>query len=457
MKKEHYDISRRDFLLKAATAALVPPLLMSYPLKAGSKKEKLAHACIGVGGMGWHDLQQFQAHPNLEIVAICDVDENNLKRAAEAIPGARTYTDWRQLLKKERKKIDSVNVSVPDHNHFAISFEAIKKGKHVYCQKPMCHDVAEIRALTEASAKAGVITQLGTQHASGEGDRTGVNLIRNGTIGKIKNVYLCSNRPGATEAYRFKGPRPAEGQESPSHLDWDLWIGTAPLRPYVPEIYHPAKWRAWQDFGTGWSGDIGCHIFDAVWKGLNLQSPNSVHARVQQSWQDSAERRGDTWPQSNHITWMFPGNDLTDSSELTVEWFDGEFYPPEEVRALFSLEDYPAESAMLIGTEGALLIPHTKMPVLLPVDKFQGVKLPELEPRDHYHHFVDACLGGEMTESHFSQSGPMTEAIILGTIALREPDKTLQWDSSQMKFPSHPEAEKHLSRNYRKGWEVGGF
>lgn len=457
MKEEKHEISRRKFLLTAATAALTPPLLLSFPANAGPKNKKLAHACIGVGGMGGHDLSQFKSHPGVDIVALCDVDENNLKKAAEIIPGARTYTDWREMLKKERKNIDSVNVSVPDHMHFPIAIEAIKRKKHVYCQKPMCHDVAEIRALTEAAAKAGIISQLGTQHASGNGDRTAVELIKNGTIGKIKNVYLCSNRPGATEAYRYKGPRPAEGQEPPAHLNWDLWIGTAPMRPYSPEIYHPAKWRAWQDFGTGWSGDIGCHIFDAVWKGMGLQPPKSVSARVQQSWEDSPERRADTWPQSNHITWIFPGNDLTESSELTVEWFDGEFYPPEEVRALYSVEDYPAESAMLVGTEGALLIPHTKMPVLLPENKFQDVKFPELEPRNHYHHFVDACLGGEKTASHFAQTGPMTEAIILGTVALREPGKVLQWDHKGMKIPNNPEAEKYLSRNYRKGWGTSGF
>lgn len=338
-----------------------------------------------------------------------------------------------------------------------ISYEALKNGKHVYCQKPMCHDVAEIRELTKAAAKAGVVTQLGTQHASGEGDRTAVELIKKGTIGKIKNVYLCSNRPGATEAYRYKGPRPAQGQEPPAQLNWDLWIGTAPMRPYSPEIYHPAKWRAWQDFGTGWSGDIGCHIFDAVWKGLDLQPPISVQARVQQSWQDSPERRADTWPQSNHITWMFPGNAMTEGSQLQVEWFDGEFYPPEEVRALYSLENYPAESAMLIGTKGALLIPHTQMPVLLPEADFQQVQFPALPPRNHYHHFVDACLGGDKTESDFAQAGPMTEAIILGTVALREPNRVLEWDAAKMKIPNYPAAEKYLRREYRKGWKSGGF
>lgn len=454
MKNDTLGSSRRKFLVTAAAALVTPPLLLSIPSFAGQNRKKLRHACIGVGGMGFHDLQRFIAHSEVEIVAICDVDETRLKKAAELVPNAKTYTDWRKLLKDENEKIDSVNVSVPDHNHFPISFTAIQMGKHVYCQKPMCHDVAEIRELTNAAVKAGIVSQLGTQHASGKGDRTAVQLIKEGHIGKIKNVYLCSNRPGATEAYRFIGPRPSESQEPPADLNWDQWIGTAPVRPYAPTIYHPSKWRAWQDFGTGWSGDIGCHIFDAVWKGLSLKAPLSVHARVQESWEQSPARKADTWPQSNHISWIFPGNEMTESNELSVEWFDGEFYPPEEVRALFSVADYPAESAMLVGTDGALLIPHTEMPVLLPAEKFQDVKFAELEERDHYHHFVDACLGKAKTESHFAQSGPMTEAIILGTVAIREPQKVLQWNSKKMKISNHPEAEKYLSRTYRKGWEI---
>jgi len=445
--------SRRKFL--ATTASLIAsPLLLNIPAFAGNSDKKLRHVCIGVGGMGRHDLQRFIAHPNVEIVAICDVDDERLQKAAELVPNARQYKDWRTLLKEESENFDSINVSVPDHNHFAVSISAIKMGKHIYCQKPMCHDVSEIRQLTNAAIKAGIVSQLGTQHASGKGDRTAVQWIKEGHIGKIKRVYLCSNRPGATEAYRFPGPRPVNGQDPPAGVDWDLWTGTAPLRPYNPSIYHPSKWRAWQDFGTGWSGDIGCHIFDAVWKGMGLQAPLSVHARVQESWENSPERRADTWPQSNHLTWVFPGNEMTETEELTVEWFDGEFYPPEEVRALFSVESYPAESAMLVGTEGALLIPHTELPVLLPKSKFQQVQYPEMEERDHYHHFVDACLGKTKTESDFAQSGPMTEAIILGTVAIREPQKVLKWDAKKMKISNHPEAEKYLSRKYRKGWEV---
>ena len=202
MSTKKNDISRREFILKAASAAVVAPLLISQAKNVSPAANKLRHVCIGVGGMGWHDLNKFKTHQEVDIVAICDVDEKNLKRAAEALPNAKTYADWRELFKNEANNFDSVNVSVPDHNHFAICFQAIKMGKHVYCQKPMCHDVAEIRVLTEAASKAGIVSQLGTQHASGLGDRTAVQWIKEGHIGKIKNVYLCSNRPGATEAYR---------------------------------------------------------------------------------------------------------------------------------------------------------------------------------------------------------------------------------------------------------------
>ncbi|NHE56548.1 Gfo/Idh/MocA family protein [Cyclobacterium plantarum] len=446
-------INRRKFLNRSVLFVLTPPLLSQYS-GFTKKQEKVRHVCVGVGGMGWHDLNRFKAHPNVDIVAICDVDENHLNKAADAIPNAKKYTDWRELLEKEAENFDAINVSVPDHNHFSIAMQSIQMGKHVYCQKPMCHDVAEIRKLTQAAQKAGIVSQLGTQHASGKGDRTAVQWIKEGHIGKIKEVYLCSNRPGATEAYRFEGPRPEGGENPPMHLHWDLFIGTAPMRPYAPTIYHPSKWRAWQDFGTGWSGDIGCHILDAVWKGLDLKAPKSVVAKVQDSWENSPARRADTWPQSNHITWVFPGNKLTAANEFKVHWYDGEFYPPEEVRALFSVEDYPAESAMLVGTEGALLIPHTKMPVLLPAEKFKQISPPNLEERDHYHHFVDACLGKTNTESHFGISGPMSETVILGTVAIRQPNEVLEWDTSNLKILNHDAANQYLSREYRNGWEL---
>lgn len=454
MNKNMFTLSRRSFIQKATTAAIAAPVI----LESCAPKTTLNHACIGVGGMmGLNDLKNFLSHPHVKITAICDVDKEMLAKAAELVPDARQYTDWRELLEKEGDNIDSVNVTVPDHNHFTIAYHAIQKRKHVYCQKPMCHDVAEVRLLTEASIKMGVITQLGTQHASSANDRKAVQLIKEGAIGKIKHVYLCSNRPGAVENYRPMGPRPLEGEDAPSNLNWEIWTGTAPMRQYVPKIYHPSLWRGWLDFGTGWSGDIGCHIFDAVWKGLGLTPPKSVIAEVQKSWQESPERRADNWPQGNHISWIFPGNEFTESDELPLEWFDGEFYPPQEIQDLFPGDPYPPESAMLVGTEGALLVAHANDLVLLPQSKFENYKLPKFDERNHYHHFADACLGGENTESHFKQTGPMTEAILLGTVAIRVPDTLLEWDSAQMKFPNYPDAEQLLQRTYRDGWNVAGF
>lgn len=443
-------ISRREFVSTAAAFTL--PLLMSNTSGIGAANTPLRHACIGVGGMGGYDLGNFKQHPDVKIVALCDTDANILKKAAEQFPEARTYSDWRELFAKEKNNIDSVNVTVPDHNHFIIAINAIQLGKHVYCQKPMCHDVAEVRALTNAAVKKGVVTQLGTQHASGKGDRTAVQWIKQGLIGKIKNVYLCSNRSGI-EGYRLEGPRPAPTSPVPDSLNWDLWLGTAPERPYVPDIYHPAKWRTWQDFGTGWSGDIGCHIFDAVWKGMDLKAPLSVTAEVQPSWQNSAARRGDTWPQGDHITWIFPGNEYTAEKTIQVEWFDGQYYPPANVQGLYKGK-YPEECAMLVGKEGALLIPHTVMPILLPEEKFKDHQPPQLDERNHYHHFVDACLKRVKNESHFAQTGPMTEAILLGTVAIRVPGVVLEWDAKKMQFPNHPAANQYLKRKYRKGWEV---
>ncbi len=453
MKNQSFLKSRRKFLQTAATSVIAAPLLLE---SCKPDDGILQHACIGVGGMGWGDLQNFVKHPKVQIVALCDVDSERLKKASELVPDARTYSDWRELLKKEKKNIESVNVAVPDHSHFSIAYSAIQDGKHVYCQKPLCHDVVEVRVLTQAAIKAKVVTQLGTQHASSANDRRAVQLIKEGAIGKIKHAYLCSNRPSAVQ-YRIEGPRPQNGQDAPAHLDWDLWIGSAPMRPYSPDIYHPMIWRSWQDFGTGWSGDIGCHIFDAVWKGLGLRPPISVIAEVQKSWQESPKRRADMWPQSNHITWIFPGNNLTDSDELPLEWFDGEFYPPQEILDLFPGEQYPVESAMLVGTEGALLVVHGGSLVLLPTDKFENYDMPVFSDRNHYYHFIDACLGGEKTESHFAQTGPMTEAILLGTVAIREPNTLLEWDANNLKFPNYPDADKYLRRTYRKGWSITDF
>jgi len=453
-----YSMNRRNFLgisVAAATGFLAG--CSTTGRRIISPNSKLNHACVGVGGMmGGRDLESFKSHPKVQIVAICDVDRNHLAKAAEIVPDARRYSDWREMLAKEGDRIDSVNATLPDHMHAAVTMSAIRAGKHAYCQKPLCHDVAECRAIASAARKAGVVTQLGTQFAAGTGDRRAVQLMKEGAVGEVRRVILCSNRPGS-EKYRLEGPRPAKGQPSPDSLAWDLWLGTAPQREFTPEIYHPVQWRSWQDFGTGWLGDIACHIFDAVWKGLELTVPLSVVAKVQESWKNSPARRADTWPQSDHITWVFPGSKKTGGKELTVEWFDGSVYPPDDVQQLAKdggFKNYPGEASMVIGTGGAILLPHQSGAILLPKEKFKDYPRPKLQARNHYHDFVNACLGGEMTASRFEKTGPMAEAILLGTVAVRTPGTVLKWDPAGMKVTNSAEAQKLLRRSYRSGWEV---
>lgn len=455
-------MTRNDFLKLSATLGLwsLTPGCSSTPRpRRISPNGQIQHACIGVGGMmGGNDLQQFLSHPRCRIVALCDVDTGHLAKAAALVPDARRYTDWRELLVQEGGRIDSVNITVPDHMHAPIALAALRAGKHVYCQKPLCHDVAECRSLVRAAAAPGLVTQLGTQHASGTGDRQAVRWLQEGVIGRVRRVVLCANRPGA-EKYRLVGPRPATATPAPSTLAWDLWLGTAPARPFAPDLYHPVNWRSWQDFGTGWSGDIGCHLFDAVWKGLGLQAPLTVRAEVQESWQQSPERRRDTWPQTNHITWTFPGNERTEGPVLTVDWYDGDAYPPEDIQAIAradGFKTYPGEAAMILGTEGALFLPHTSGARLLPREKFAGVQRTSFAARNHYHHFLDGCLGGETPESHFARSGPMAETILLGTVAVRVPGITLRWDAPGLRFPDSPEANRLLRRSYRRGWQMAG-
>jgi len=450
-------INRRSFIASAGAcaglgwlgAAEVPSRRLTF-----GANDRLRHACIGVGGMGHNDLRNFLAHARTDVIAICDVDANNLANAAKLCPKARCYRDWRELLEKE-KDLDSINIAVPDHSHAIIAMTAMAKGKHVYCQKPLCHDVGECRDVALEAARTGVVTQLGTQFAAGGGDRLAVQFLRAGRIGAVKKVYLTSNRTGA-EYYRLKGPRPAQGVPPPAHLAWDLWLGTAPKRDFAPGIYHTMKWRSWQDFGTGWSGDIGCHIFDAVWKGMRLGStaPKTVHAQVQESWRTDAARRADTWPQSNHITWTFDGVPASDGKPFTMEWFDGEFYPPEDGQALAREAGYrkfPEEAALVIGTEGAILIPHQKLPHLLPKAKFTE-RIPKMPLMNHYHDFADAILEGRMSASIFQKTGPMAETIILGTVAIRCPGETLKWDAASLSFKDNLAATKLLRRNYRTGW-----
>ena len=450
--------SRRQFLKSVAPIAGI--LGVPNILRGANLNTRAQHACIGVGGMmGFNDLQNFKQHSRTDIVAICDVDAGNLKRAQKEVPSARPYRDWREMLEKEGGKIDSINATVPDHMHAAICHTAMQAGKHVYCQKPMCHDVGEVRALTRLAAEKNLKTQLGNQHSSGTGDRMAVEYLKAGAIGKIKHVYLCSNRASGM-SYRLDQPQPPQAPV-PAGLEWDLWLGTAPVRPFAADVYHPSRWRSWLDFGTGWSGDIGCHILSAPWKALGLKAPMSIEARVNKGWLDSPALRAQLWPRANHVTWVFPGNGLTAGGKpLTVEWFDGaepDFYIPAEFRKLYPGANFPEEAALFIGEEGALLLPHTSGPQLLPREKFAAVARPQVKGENHYHSFLNSILDNTPCESSFDISGAMSEAVILGTVAIRTPGVKLDWDAPALKITNSSAADALLRRSYRDGWKIPGL
>lgn len=449
-------MNRRQFLGYTGAAGLTFPSVLRSAI--GSPNGRLQHASIGLGGMGMRDLERLLEDDRIEVVALCDVDSERLALAAGMAPKARQYADWRELLERESSRIDSVNVATPDHMHAAISLAAVRSGKHVYCQKPMCHDVTEVRVLTEAASRMGVVSQLGTQLASGLGERMTVKLLRDRVIGEVKHAYLFENRANAVERYRLAGPRPKQGQKSPTNLNWDLYLGNAPFREFAPDIYHRVKWRAWQDFGTGWLGDMGCHIFSPLWRGLGLQAPKTVQAVVQQSWKTAPARFADTWPQGEHVTWVFPGTEFTGGNELTVEWLDGMWYPPNEVQAILNRPGrFPAQGLVIVGSEGSIVMPHTAKPLLFPRDKFKDFPITEPEPANHYRGFIDACLGKKAAIAGFDVTGPMTEAVLLGTVAIRVPDTPLHWNSESMIFANHPAANSLLKRKYRNGWQVDGL
>lgn len=437
-------LSRRCFLQTSALAGAALPWVASRPLSA-APSEKLNLAGIGVGGKGWSDLTSIAASPHVNVVAICDIDEStqHLGRAAEKYPGAKRYTDYRKLL--EQKDIDAVHVSTPDHMHAPISLAAMALGKHVYCQKPLTHTVDEARRMANAAKKMNVVTQMGNQIQSHEAYRTAVELIHTGAIGKVKEVYSWQS---GTPSWRKTTDRPSGDDPIPASVHWDEWLGVAPVRPYKAEIYHPFNWRNWQAFGTGQLGDFGCHILDPVFNCLQLTAPQSVKAKAPALNQE-------VWPKWSTVEYVFPGTKYTAGESVKVTWYDGEgTTPPRELLPLPADFKLPTAGSVLIGEAGVLVIPHVAMPKLFPEEKFADYKMPELPKRDHYISFADACRGEDKTTSLFSYSGPLTEAVLLGTVAIRFPEETLKWDAANLRVVNLAEANDYLTKPYRKGWEL---
>ena len=409
---------------------------------------KLNIAGIGIGGMGGVNLRNLESE---NIVALCDVDLNFAAGTINKYPKAKVWTDFREMLEKQ-KDIDAVLIATPDHTHAVIAMAAIKAGKHVYCQKPLCHDMHEARMLTQAAAESKVATQMGIQGHSSEGFRLICEWIGAGGIGEVREVDAwCSisfypwGHTGFSPS--IGGSRPKDTPRIPDKLNWDLWLGPAAERPYHG-VYHPRTWRAWWDFGNGYMGDRGVHTLDSVFSSLKLGSPTSIEAT-------SCGGTLETHSLSAIITFQFPAREgLT---PVKVTWYEGTRPPrPPELE---DGQEMPKEGGVIFkGSKGTLmcgvlgdsprLIPETAMHAF--------VRPPKTLPRpkgSHEMHWVDAAKAGVQPGAHFGYSGPLTEICLLGNIAKRV-DTRIEWDAKNFKFTNHPDADRYLRTEYRKGWTL---
>ncbi|MFN0198833.1 MAG: Gfo/Idh/MocA family protein [Planctomycetaceae bacterium] len=432
-------IPRRQFLAHAAAAFAAPAIL-----HAAVRRQEFHVACVGVNGMGWADLSSVGTHPKVKFVGFCDIDASRFDKVDANFPGVKHFSDYRKMFAELGDKVDAVIVSTPDHMHAPVAMEAMKLGKHVYCQKPLTHTVWESRQMQLMAEKMGVTTQMGNQIHSNAEYRRGVQLIHDGAIGKVQEVHSWVGVQG--RQYNSRTDRPPEAPV-PAGVEWDLWIGAAPMRPFSPDVYHPFKWRDWQDFGSGALGDFGCHILDPVFGALEITSPLSIKA-------ENDGTTNEVWPGPETVTFEFPGTDHTAGDTIRIIWRDGGLKPPRELAQLPDGVDLPGAGSLFIGEEGTMILPHVGFPQLYPQEKFVDYKIPEIEGVSHWHTWVDAAIAGEKTSDGFHYAGPLSETVQLGNVAARLPGVDLEWDAAELKFTNSPEADKLVSKRYRKGFEV---
>ncbi len=448
-EKRNSKLSRRDFMGAAAAVAafsIVPRSVLGGPRNV-PPSEKLNIAGIGVGGQGGSDLNSLSSQ---NIVALCDVDWRQAAGAFKRYPDARKYKDFRQMLDDEDKNIDAVIVATPDHVHAVASVAAIKRGKHVYCEKPLTHSVYEARMVAQAAREHKVATQMGNQGQASEETRLMCEYIWDGAIGPVREAHIWTDRPlnGLSKVYWPQGVgRPEETPPVPETLDWDLWLGPAPQRPYHP-AYVPFKWRGWWDFGTGALGDIGCHRIDPVWRALKLKAPISIEAAC-------TLVNNETYPVASVVTYHFGARG--DMPPVKLVWYDGGLRPPRPAE-LADGQQMGDNGILFVGDKGKML-EYTLIPESL---RKEYGKPPQMIPRSPGHHaeWIEACKGGKPAGSNFDHAGPLAEAVLLGNVALRPSMKEkltrtkLLWDSENLKITNMPEANEFLRWQYRQGWSL---
>lgn len=443
--------SRRRFLKTAGATAATFTILPAGSARTYAANEKLNIASIGAGGRAAGDIQEVASQ---NIVALADVDWQRAARTFKNFPAAKPFKDYRQMLAEMDGQIDAVIVGTPDHHHFHASMAAIARGKHVYCEKPLTHSVWEARQLTLAAKKAGVATQMGNQAQASEQTRVIQELVSDNAVGTVREAHIWTDRPsrGLFDEYWPQGVnRPTDTPPVPRHLDWNLWLGPAPDRPYH-SAYLPTKWRGWWDFGTGALGDIACHYFDPVFRALKLGAPETVEA-------SSTRVNEETFPLGSMITYEFPRRDELAAVRLT--WYDGGLRPPRPAEIVGG-DVMGTNGIMLVGDDGIVMSDWDNGWHLFPDSLAKDYGTPPKQlPRSPGHHaeWLAACRGGSDAGSNFDWAGPMTETVLLGNVALRSQlreglTKTkLNWDSQQLKFANHDSANAFLRRTYRDGWK----
>ena len=437
--------NRRSFIVKSAlTGASLP--LFNIGVAGASPNGKINHASFGAAGMALSDIRNLARSEHFNLVAVAEVDDSRLGEVLEAFPKVKVYKDWRILLEKEHKNLDSVNVSTPDHMHAPIAITAMNLGLAVYGQKPLAQNLYETRRMAEIAKQTGVVTQMGIQLASTTYERLAVKMIQNGVIGKVKEIHLFSDKTWGDPL-----PLPDRTDPVPASLDWDLWCGTRPKKPYLDGYYHPSNWRKRLDFGTGTLGDMGCHIYSPMFHALELRAPISVKSV-------GGMPNRDNWAVDEKFEYIFPGNKYSAGKTLKATWYDGARLPPPEIREIFG-EKMPPQGNIFIGTEGVLLAPHGGLPVPYPHEKFAEYRYPKFPARNHYTDFLKAVRGEkiELLADFTTYGGTLTETVLLGALASRFPDKTLKWDTANLRVTNLATANKFIRKNYRKGWEVEGL
>ena len=438
------DISRRTFTTTLAAFTIVPRHVLGMGYRAPS--DTLNIACIGVGGMGERDVHGVAAAGE-HIVALCDVDDRRAEETYSAFPRAKRYRDFREMLRKERA-IDAVTISTPDHTHAVIAAMAIGMGKHVYCQKPLTRTLHEARTLGELARRSRVSTQMGIQGHAGEGIRLIREWVEAGEIGTVREIHCWTNRPIWPQALQ----RPTEMHTVPPTLDWNLWLGPAPERPYHP-AYVPFAWRGWWDFGTGALGDIACHTLDAPFWVLGLGYPTRVEPETTALFPESA-------PRSSRVTFSFPARGARPA--VTVVWRDGGLHPPRPPEWPADVLWPPNEDGgqLWIGDKGKLIAAmYGNEPKLLDAKRdaeLRASPLPQKYPRvkNVYAEWIDACKAGKQPGADFAgYAVPLTELVLLGSLAVRT-GLPLDVDPATGRVKSPVVPAEFVRPPYRSGWTL---